>query len=209
MKRLAWRGLAVLLSPAIGFAADSPARLEIPLGTITSSTETNVTTNVGLGGALSGQPPPASWKALQNSSMCMRQRHASFVSNEEVVSEIVTINGHDYLDVSIVDFRDGPVKVSAHTRRPVTRVATVADGGVWAYREGGTLFIGTFADFEDTMCQFAFSHGCRWATFGIRERGGSGVLFSDGGSPSLSIAASISRSSADGAPNVVIRPRTL
>ncbi len=157
-------------------------------------------------------------------SKCVRQRRGSIAWNE--VHEIVTIRGHEYLDTADFDANEAAHAVAAsHQRRLVTRIATLGEIGVWAWRESGSIHFGAFADFgENDHAQTSF--GCRWVEREVPERGGTATLFSEPSmsdppswvvahappkatGPTFSIALSVSRSSSDAAPLVVLRARTI
>jgi hypothetical protein len=225
----AWAVLLALLLPITVRADDSPERAQIDLASIPTVPATALTSSVGLVRPSEGAPPPAGWPEYIGFSRCTRGRRASYQRDETGeygwTSAIVTVGGQDYLEEASVRVDQGALAVDSHTRRPVKLVATLGEVGVWAYREAGALYLGTFADFGE-MDRALTSFGCRWRTIRILERGGVAALasmpsMSDPGAfgeeskappptgPSFSIAASLSRSASDAAPLLVVRLRSM
>lgn len=222
----------LLVLPAITHADVSPPRLVLDASTIASGEAVPVRSDVGLAGFVAGGAVPASDTTVDSSSKCTHGRRGStmsWASGAEWIgstAEIVAIAGHEYLDEGeLANNGNDRIKVSTHTRRPITRIATLGDEAIaWAYRQNGTIVIGAFADFGEMNRMTTL--GCRWLTFTIAERGGSGSTvsrpsFSDPKTyglpaardkprgPSFSIAASASRSSSDASALLVVRASLL
>jgi len=209
---LAWSALA---------SADE--RKTLDLATIARSASFAVHGDYGLAGFHDHTKTPANWADREYLSSCSRNRHAAIVRPDNMTYEIITVNGHDYLDSgSFQDDGGGELVVTSHNRREVTRVATIADVGVWAYRDSGFVHFGTFADFG--MNDRYVSFGCRWTEAMVRERGGTTLLQSSPSmsdappellahpepkatGPTFSFTVSVSRSSSDATTLVVLRTR--
>ena len=216
--------VAATLAWSVAASADAPPRTTLELASLPSSAPFDVHGDLGLAGVHEGRPLASlSPDADVVLSKCVRQRRGSIVWNE--VHEIVTIRDREYLDTAELDANEAAhVVVSSHQRRLVTRIATLGAIGVWAWREGGSIHYGAFADFgENDHAQTSF--GCRWMESEVSERGGTATLFSEPSmsdppswvvahappkatGPTFSIALSVSRSSSDAAPLVVLRART-
>ncbi len=202
-------------------------RVTLDLSAIASGAAYDVHGNLGLAGATVGGAFPRAWAPLSSVSYCLSSRPASYVgwgSSDGEIAEVVTINGHEYLDESRVVVENDVLKTDSHTRRAITRVATLGETTIWAYRDSGALSIGTFAEFSSFGG--AFSLGCRWLAVTVSEHGGSANIFSSpialdikswGITPpppeppraSFSALLSLSRSTTDPAPLVLLRLATL
>ena len=210
---------AVLVWSAVASADERKTRT---LDSITRSGSFAVHGDYGLAGIHDHMKVPADWADHEYISSCSRNRHASIVRPDGSTYEIITANGRDYLDYGFVQAENGELVVGMHTRREVTRVATIADVGVWAYRESGYIHFGTFADFG--MNDRYVSFGCRWTETMVREGGGTIALSSAPSmsevppgflthpepkptGPTFSFTISVSRSSSDASTLVIMRTR--
>jgi hypothetical protein len=204
---LAWAGSAV---------ADD--RVAIDLASVAAGPPVAIRPG-GIAGFLEGARVPADLDDMM--SRCTMNRSAAVVRPDGMAYEIVARGDQTFLDEADFTTEDGTWHFTGYRRRPVTIVAQADDVVLWAYREHGSLHIGTFADFGRNDRYTSF--GCRWREVTILERGGTSRLSSD---PSMSdpprdvftelhvpkakgptfwFAASVSRSSTDTAPVVVVR----
>lgn len=211
--------LVVLAWSAVATADE---RKTFDMGTITRGGAFDVHGDYGLAGFHDHMKTPANWADREYLSSCSRNRHAALVRPDNATYEIISANGHDYLDSGWFQEQGGELVVTMHKRREVTRIATIGDLGVWAYRDNGYVHIGAFADFG--MNDRYVSFGCRWTETMVRERGGTAGLVSSPSmsdappellvhpepkatGPTFSFSVSVSRSSSDASTLVVLRTR--